>query len=243
MPDFVFQPPAGQKAGFIAVAPSPAGSSISPAAPGSVLYNTPGDYAFRVPFGVDAVRVDLVSGGAPGALFGAITDTKGGTGGGGGGYAGATLGEGLIVSGSVLNIHISDSYSGSGNTTSGTCSVKIGTSSAMAATGGCIGSQSVNGIPGAGGGNIAGYGIFVVAGAMDVVIVNGENGTVPPITQAGKGGRAYGPLGGAGGVGQVDGPGGAGLPYGGAAGGSAIPTISDRGQGHTGAVRISWPPP
>lgn len=201
---------------------------------GVELFTTPGADAFTFPDGAEWAIVQVWGGGGGGGDQ-ETGDVSGGGGGGGGGYVKA-----LYLAGDDLDIVVGGGGQGpqpSGDGAAGQDSTVTQGTGVCTATGGGGGIRG--GVePGAGG--AGGSGTVVGAGVTELLIRDGEDGTVGGAANGGAGGRgAFG--GGAGGAGGVAGvsSGGAGAAPAGGGGGGPEEGFS-RGAGARGQVRVTW---
>jgi len=209
--------------------------------PQQARFETPGNYTWVVPPGVHSIMAEVYGGGGAGGT--AMVTYNGGAGGGGSGYAreyiATTPGSALVVT--VAAGGLSGPAGSVTNGGSGGTSYFASTIMATGGGGGMAGSVEYPGtpelsIPGMGyGGDINLQGAYGSSGASGTNLTGGYTG------YGGLGGMSPGPEGGAGG-GMSTGSSmpGVGFGAGGSGGGSAAGINSPGGNGHDGAVIISY---
>lgn len=209
--------------------------------PQQARFETPGNYTWYVPAGVHSILGEVYGGGGAGGT--AMVTYNGGAGGGGSGYAREYI---AVTPGSALSVTVAaGGLSGAAGTVtnggSGGTSYFASTIMATGGGGGMAGSVEYPGtpslsIPGMGyGGDINLQGAYGSSGASGTNLAGGYTG------YGGLGGMSPGPEGGAGG-GMSTGSSmpGVGFGAGGSGGGSAAGINSPGGNGHDGAVIITY---
>lgn len=243
MPDFSLSPLRGRPIGAMNLTAHGTGGALRPAAPGSLTFDTEGDHTLVVQPGMLPMRIECTGAGALGGE--PATGTVGGVGGGGGGYAAGTIPDGLIAYGTPLIIYVGDGGQHGATTYGYAGNVYIHgppLAEVVLAQGGS-GSQG-SFAAGSGGGSNPGYPSIVMAGAVDVVLSNGADGSAGAAHLGGDGGTGGGPVGGVGGAGSATNIGAAGTTPGGGGGGvTRTGGAPIGGSGGLARVKVTWPAP